>query len=286
MSIETLHDAPRAALNDALTYSFADADGSLCGVVRLGVAEGAASGLVVLFADGEPAAVRADGAGTAAATWEEVRAAGLRTGGEGPWRLTFDGEPALELDFEALGAPLELAADSPVGRAGGMEGFDHICRVSGSFGGRRFAGRGQRSRSWGAPDWKRMSLARTLCAWFEDDGAFSAAAVRPAGTTAHGSEALAAFVFDAGVATGVCEARLSTTYDGEGRQRAAGLELYVGADDDHARRAAGELVAGTTLELTGQGEGASGLRLDCAFFGWHMEGRRGIGRYDVLRRVA
>ena len=27
------------------------------------------------------------------------------------------------------------------------------------------------------------------------------------------------------------------------------------------------------------------LRLDCAFFTWRMEGRSGVGRYDVLRRV-
>jgi hypothetical protein len=28
------------------------------------------------------------------------------------------------------------------------------------------------------------------------------------------------------------------------------------------------------------------LRLDCAFFVWAMAGRRGIGRYDVLRLAA
>ena len=33
---------------------------------------------------------------------------------------------------------------------------------------------------------------------------------------------------------------------------------------------------GSTLEL-------GALRLDCAFFAWHLEGREGVGRYDVLR---
>ena len=46
----------------------------------------------------------------------------------------------------------------------------------------------------------------------------------------------------------------------------------------YARRAAGEVACGTTLDL-------GRLRLDCAFFTWRMEGRSGVGRYDVLRRV-
>jgi hypothetical protein len=45
-----------------------------------------------------------------------------------------------------------------------------------------------------------------------------------------------------------------------------------------ARRAAGEVLCGTTVDL-------GDLRLDSAFFRWRMEGREGTGRYDVLRRV-
>ena len=59
--------------------------------------------------------------------------------------------------------------------------------------------------------------------------------------------------------------------------RSAGLELYE-TEESPARRAAGEAVCGTTLDL-------GRLRLDCAFFRWRMEGREGVGRYDVLRRV-
>jgi hypothetical protein len=61
------------------------------------------------------------------------------------------------------------------------------------------------------------------------------------------------------------------------RQRRAGLELWVD-EESHARRAAGEVVCGTSLDL-------GRLRLDCAFLRWHMEGREGVGRYDILRRV-
>jgi hypothetical protein len=39
------------------------------------------------------------------------------------------------------------------------------------------------------------------------------------------------------------------------------------------------VVCGTSLDL-------GRLRLDCAFLRWHMEGREGIGRYDILRRVS
>ena len=52
----------------------------------------------------------------------------------------------------------------------------------------------------------------------------------------------------------------------------------MGGEDDYARRAAGEVVCGTTLDL-------GRLRLQCAFFRWRMEGRTGVGRYDVLTRA-
>ena len=75
-------------------------------------------------------------------------------------------------------------------------------------------------------------------------------------------------------AVAVADPRLSTTYDGEGRQRRAGLELWV--DEDDACRAArpARSSCGTSLDL-------GRLRLDCAFFRWRMEGREGVGRYDV-----
>ena len=70
-----------------------------------------------------------------------------------------------------------------------MEGFDQLCRVTGTVDGERFEGRGQRGRSWGAPDWERMLLARTLWRWFDDDHAITAVAVRPADGESHADEA-------------------------------------------------------------------------------------------------
>ena len=69
-----------------------------------------------------------------------------------------------------------------------------------------------------------------------------------------------------------------TASSGLSAELRAGLELYVGEEDPVPHRVAGEVVCGTTLDL-------GRLRLDCAFFRWHMEGREGIGRYDVLRRT-
>ena len=127
-----------------------------------------------------------------------------------------------------------------------------------------------------------MALARTLSAWLDPEHAVSAVAIRPAKAKSHADEAIAAHVFDADNEEApvrvVAEPRLSTTYDAQGRQRRARLELYVEAEDAYPRRAAGEVVAGTSLDL-------GRLRLDCAFFRWNMERREGVGRYDVLRRV-
>jgi hypothetical protein len=39
------------------------------------------------------------------------------------------------------------------------------------------------------------------------------------------------------------------------------------------------VLCGSSLDL-------GSLTLDCAFFRWHLEGRAGVGRYDILRRAA
>jgi hypothetical protein len=282
----SLDDAPRgggaSGFSDALTYAFADLAGDVCGVARLGLSEDGASGLALVFRGGTPVAVRADGDGESGQRWEDVRAAGLRTEALDAgrrWSLRFDGDVPFDLEFSARGEPFVLAPGAAAAQAGGMEGFDHLCEVRGTVDGAPFAGLGQRGRSWGAPDWGRMLLARTVSAWFDDAHALTAVAVRPAKAKSHADERVAAFVLGDEVVQEVAESRISTTYDAQKRQRAAGLELYVAADDEYPLRVAGEAVAGTSLDL-------GRLRLDCAFFRWRMHGRRGIGRYDVLRRLS
>ena len=276
MTVAAERDAPRETAepgySDAVTYAFADPATELYGIARLGFAEGAASGLAIVFRGGEPVAVSAEPGTLSAETAHPLES----------WRVRFEGDLAFDLAFDALGPALELDEDAAAAQAGGMAGFDHLCRVTGQVGGASFEGLGQRGRSWGTPDWDRMALARSLSAWLDDAHAISAVSVRSAKAKSHADEAVAAFVFDADreddPVRAVAEPRISTAYDADGRQRRAGLELYVEDDDAFPRRAAGEVVAGTSLDL-------GRLRLDCAFFRWRMEGREGLGRYDVLRRA-
>jgi hypothetical protein len=289
-------EAPRPQAGDgfseAVTVAFGDASAELYGVARVGLAEGGASGLALLFWRGEAVAVRAEGGGEVdgPSSWDEISVAGLDTSVVEPlrtWKLHFAGDEAtFDLDLEATGPLAELPADHPVARVGGMAGYEQPVRVRGSatVGDARVMvdGLGQRGHSWGAPDWERIELTRAVSAWMGDDLAVSLTAVRPAGKRDHSAEAVVASILDRdeeGVAQAidVVDPRLSTTYDDEGRQRQAGLELWID-EDGYPRRAAGELTVGTSLDL-------GRLRLDCAFFRWRMEGREGFGRYDLLRRA-
>jgi hypothetical protein len=224
----------------------------------------------VLFDGGTPVVVRADEAAplTADAALERLR--------------YDDGEHAFDLVFDATGPAAALDDDEAAVRAGGNVRDEQLCHVHGTvrIGGaaRDVRCRGQRSRSWGATDWERIEATRSLAAWLEDGSGVVLNAVRPAGAGTHGCEAVWAAVVGAAGALRVDEPRLSTTYDEEGRQQRAGLELWVGEDDDHPRRATGEVVCGSTLDL-------GPLRLDCSFVRWRMGGRTGVGRYDLLRRA-
>jgi hypothetical protein len=293
VSVDPSLEAPRQGrgerFSDAVTVAFADQSADVQGVARLGLAGGAASGLVLLFSGGRPVAVTAAGDAPAPETgdWDSISAAGLRTAVVAPlreWTLAYAGEEAsFDLRVHATGEPAALPADHPAAKAGGMTGYDQLVRVEGTVtvDGRRLAvdALGQRGHAWGEPDWSRMALARTVSVWLDADLGVTLTAVRPAKASAHGNEVVAATLVEDGAPLPVADARLSTTYDGEGRQRHAGLELWMAPEDDRARRAAGEVVAGTTLDL-------GRLRLDAAFFRWHMDGREGVGRYDVLRRAA
>ena len=297
MTVSPADDAPRQdagdGFSDAVTVAFGDPRADLFGIARLGLAEGGASGMTILFHRGEPVQVRAEGGvevGTPA-SWSDVSAAGLDTEVVEPlraWRLHYAADDAsLDLHLRASGAIATLDPESGVARAGGMEGFDQAVRVTGTatIGGQRVAvdGRGQRGHSWGAPDWDRILLARTVGAWLDDDLSVALTAIRPSGAKHHEDERIAATILDRDPesgearATAVVEPRLSTTYDAEGRQTAAGLELFVD-EESFPRRAAGEVRCGTTLDL-------GRLQLHCAFFTWRMEGRTGVGRYDVLARA-
>jgi hypothetical protein len=273
------HETPQArgdAESDAFTVSFGDPARRVFGLARVGYVPGdppTRSGMGLLFDGTDPIAVRAEGAvsddspaGVTAEVIEPLR----------HWRVSF--EDAFELDVQALTPPAVLAAGDPAAKAGGMQGYEQLCRIRGTAAGRQIDCLGQRGHSWGAPDWAKIASTRTLSAWMDTETAVSLTAVRPASAKHHSDEAIAATLFIGGNPVPVAEPLVSTTFDGDGRQRHAGLELWIDEEEGYPYRAAGEVLCGTTLDL-------GRLRLDAAFFAWRAEGRAGIGRYDVLRRA-
>jgi hypothetical protein len=281
------------AFADAVTFAFGDADAQRYGLARIGLSPGddgrqrSGSALALLFAGREPVAAIARGglAPDAAAGWDAIELGGLRMTVEEPlraWRVTMVGERGgFDLRFEALTPPAEIDGAEAVARAGGMAGYEQLCGVTGTV---RADGQvtevrclGQRGHGWGEPDWSRIEAARTVAAWPDAGYALTLASVRPEGA-AHAEELVWAALLDETGTVRVEDPRLSTTYDGDGRQRRAGLELWLG-DGEFPHRGSGEVLCGSTLDL-GQ------LRLDCAFFRWRIDGESGVGRYDVLRRGA
>lgn len=295
-SVSAADEAARDAATDSVTFAFGDAAAQLYGLTRLGLSRGddgalRGSALALLFSGREPVAALARGALPVAedAGWQALELAGVRATIEAPldrWTLRFDAADGqgFALDFSALGAPAALAGDAAAARAGGMAGYDQPCRVSGTVraGGTEHVvdALGQRGHAWGDPDWERIELARTVTAW-TDTASAALTAIRPAGAATHADEATWAALWEPDGVVDIDEGRLSTTYDADGHTRRAGLELWPAGDtgEEWARRGAGEVLCGSSLDL-------GALRLDCAFLRWHLEGRTGVGRYDILRRAA
>jgi hypothetical protein len=283
---ERAQPATGPAFTDAVTFAFGDPDAQVYGLARLGLSPAGASALAILFAGGEPvAALARGGAGTSPdAGWDALRVEGLATRTDAPlerWAVVLEHEGhGFDLAFTALTPPAALSRE--VERAGGMAGYEQLCAVSGTV---RTGGRvhqvhclGQRGHSWGEADWERVERVRTLCAWSEAGPAFAMTAIRRQGEGDHAGESVWAVLLDGQDAVEIDRPRVTTTYDADGRQRRAGLELWVAPDDDFPHGGSGSVLCGSTMEL-GQ------LRLDCAFFRWTLDGRPAVGRYDVLRRA-
>ncbi len=291
------HEATRAGepgaagFGDAVTFAFGDPAQGLYGSARLGLVPGEpllASALGLLFRGGELVAVDAvGGVELADADWTALEVGEVRATVERPleaWTVAYDGDDGgFELRFEALGEPAELGSGPVAASSAGLRGYEQLCSVTGTVRcgeeRSRVACLGQRGHQWGAPDWERIALARTVAAWFEDGSGVALAGVRPDDAVSHAEEAVTACLLGAEGVVEVADPRLSTTLDENGRQRRASLELW-GEQEDRSflHRAAGEALCGTTLDL-------GRLRLDCAFFAWRMDGLQGVGRYDVLRRA-
>jgi hypothetical protein len=275
-------EAPRSLRKpgdtDAVTFSWADVAAGVYGLARVAsgaLADGTTSHsvLAVGFAGRETLGAIAE----AGATPPPEVVAGVEEPLE-RWTLEGAGELTFSLTFEALTPPAEFGGRIGLVKAGGMEGYEQLCRVRGTMDGRAVDGLGQRGHSWGNPDWDKIALTRSVSAWFDDGSGSVLSSVRSIKAASHADEALWAAVFDGSRFLAVDEPRLSTTFDSAGRQVRAGIELWLDKDDDYPTRGLGEVVTGSTLEL-------GALRLDVAFFKWHIEGRTAVGRYDIIRRA-
>lgn len=186
----------------------------------------------------------------------------LERDGDG-WRAASAGR--FELAFEPVVEPLELTGATT-----------RICRVRGTAAERRIDCLGTVTETFEPPAWEELDALRGVSALFDEGHALLAVARRPRGATGHGQELVEAVLVAEGEALQVEDARLSTVYDGEGRQRSASFELWL-PGEDFPRRAFGTVVAGTTLQL-------EQLRVNASVFGWRMEGREGAGAYDLVLR--
>jgi hypothetical protein len=119
---------------------------------------------------------------------------------------------------------------------------------------------------------------RSIGIVFSDGGLLALSAKRPDGATEHGDEIVAAVLCDPdGAPVEVSEALLSTEYGPDGVQRRTTLELWVDGDQGQPLRGAGTLISTSPIRRPG-------LSAEVAFFRWSLEGREGLGHYEVVRR--
>jgi hypothetical protein len=224
----------------ALSLAFFDPAQGVHGVAR--------AGTTLLYEGGVPVAL--------------PRGPEVGADGDG-WRAVLEGR--FELRFTPLSAEAALGGATA-----------RLCRVRGQLGERQLDCLGTVTEISTPPAWSELDAVRSLSAIFDEHHAVLAEAQRPHGALGHGDEQVTACLWSDDELLSVEDARISTVYDGEGRQRAAGLELWL-PDEDFPRRASGQVVAGTTLSL-------EGLRVNAAVFAWRMEGREGAGAYDIISR--
>jgi hypothetical protein len=188
----------------------------------------------------------------------------VEPGPGGGLRVELSGRLALEL--QPLSDELEL---------GGVTA--RVYKVSGEVDGTHIDGLGTAGETRETPQWEELDAVRSISALLDEEHAVLALARRPRGARGHGEERVVAWLLEGGQPLAVEDARISTVYDGEGRQRSAGLELWL-PGEDFPRRGSGSVVAGSSLEI-------GGLTVHAAVFRWRVEGREGIGAYELMVRA-
>ena len=181
----------------------------------------------------------------------------------GGWRAELDG--AFSLELEPVLAPVDL---------GGVTA--QVCEVEGIVGEAKVSCLGTVGQTATPPAWGELDAVRSLSALFDRDHAFLAVARRPRDAPGHGQEEVAARLLHGGKLLSVDDTRISTVYDGDARQRSAGLELWL-PDEDFPRRLSGTVVAGSSLQL-------ERIDVHAAVFRWRMDEREGLGAYELAVR--
>ena len=199
---------------------------------------------------------------------------------DGPESTVLPEGPAMERRPAGWHAELEGSFSlelSPVGGQTLLDGVSaQLCQVTGVVGTTKVRCLGTVGETRKPPSWDKLDALRSVSAVFDRDHAFLAMAHRPRGASGHDAEDVAAWLLHGGRALTIEDARLSTVYDGAGRQRNAGLELWV-AGEDFPRRLSGTVIAGSSLQL-------EGVNVHAAIFRWRMEEREGAGAYEVWVR--
>lgn len=202
--------------------------------------------------------------------------------------LLFDGAssnvlpegPRIEPRGDGWRAELEDAFSltlEPVAEGAKLDGMTvHVCEVAGKVGGHKVRCLGTVSQTHQPPAWEELDALRAISAVFDREHAFLAIARRPRGAPGHGGEEVAGWLLAEGEPLDVETARISTVYDADGRQRSAGLELWL-PGEEFPRRGSGTVVAGSSLQL-------EGLDVHVAVFRWRMEDREGSGSYQLWVR--
>lgn len=120
-------------------------------------------------------------------------------------------------------------------------------------------------------------VRRSIGIVFSDGGLLALTAHLPDGARAHGEEEIAAVLCDPdGAPLRFEESLLSTEYGSDGVQRRVTLELWPDTEEMRPLRGAGTLINSISVRRTD-------LDSEIAFFRWSVEGREGLGTYEVAR---
>ncbi|HVQ57893.1 MAG TPA: hypothetical protein VMS60_03190 [Solirubrobacterales bacterium] len=123
-------------------------------------------------------------------------------------------------------------------------------------------------------------VRRSIGVVFSDGGLLALTATLPGGGEAHGEEEVAAVLCEPdGAPLQFEETLLSTEYGPDGVQRRATLELWPDTDEMRPLRGAGTLINSVSVRR-------QNLDSQIAFFRWSVEGREGLGTYEVARAAA